>query len=192
MKTILFLAGLLLASPCYAFECPTIQSTTPNVNFTTTDHFKKLAETMDVSCLASYNEISPLSTRFDFVAPGDTAQSWSHMLTVTLIDTEKADAGNALKALSDKFIDRIKELKGKTQILAMTDTQNSSPTQRGIWYTIGYALGEGDTFENSVLILRSVGPRRIAMLQYQQRGEETLATETIKRFMAANGLSLQP
>lgn len=188
MKRFLFLPLLLaLAAPCYAQDCPTIQSTTAQVDFETANHFAQLTKLTGTTCLAYYGEFPPKTKRMDFVAPGDNYQKWGRMLTVTLIDTGSADAADGLKPLTDELTNRLKAIGGTFDIIAQIDTRNASPSQRGIWYGLRYALGAGDTFENSMAVIRTVGPHLVAMLQLQKRGGAPLEPETISSFLGANG-----
>lgn len=188
MKKFFVLILLTFALPQAAWACSTLQTTTAQMDQTLLARFGEFAKALGVACPVFYDQSSDRATRIHYVPEDQTFADWSQMLTVTAIDTGHSDSGSATLPLTNTFLQRIRSLGGKAEVISEIDTHNASSSQHGIWYVIRYSLGEGESAEDSVALIRTLGLRQVATLLFQQR-VTPLLEDSLQTFLQESGVT---
>lgn len=180
-RLILSLVLVLLALPAQA--CPDPQGT--QINQAYVDAFAKLAQKINTPCLVTFNEKNPLETLIEFRPDDEGADDWKTMLSVNLFYIGDDDMGARINEMTANFIKHVEDAGGK--VIPQRTAQNDM----GPMYLMRYHIGEGDTRENAVAILRAVGPDKIALIHWQRRGAD-FDPALITDFAGMNGIKDDP
>lgn len=175
----LIILNFSIVSNGHAASCPPTQA--KNVNQEFVNAFLKLAETMNVGCLATF---SPTEQRIfmEYISADDNINSWKRMLTVTLYDVGQKSAVEAVIPLTSNYLNMVASLKGNPEVIA-----KASDPKFGDLYGFKYGLKNGSEMEYGNGVVRTVGDHLVAIILYQQR--EEIPEPITTKFLRGNGLS---
>lgn len=184
MNRFAFLFSLfLLLFPVSAFAgCPPIEGESPDEAMV--GSFVKLATKMGVGCPISYQTNSENhSITIEYISPSEKTDTWTRMMTATLIETGNKRSAAMTLALTRNFTKTIASAGGNAQIIAQTERKAGRNAQ-GIWYAVKYEAGD----ERSIAVIRTIDERLAAVVQFQQK-KTPLTEETIENFLTSNGMA---
>ncbi len=178
MRLALSLIFLVCALPAWA-ECPPVAG--ENINNDYVQAFIKAAEKVGAPCPVTYQEKSATDIIIEYLPADETVDSWKNMMSVNLQQVDDKGSGAYTEAATTVFVKRIKDASGSVTPVA------TSTNDFGKMYVMRYTVGEGSKKENSLAIVRPVGPDKIAVIHWQKRGSEH-SDKALKLFTRINGI----
>ena len=177
-----FFAALTLASVMTAvaaplWACPAIKG--EDVNDEYVQAFIKAARKVGAPCPATFND-DGVTALIQYLPDGEEVESWKTMMAANIIYLGDKKPADEMRGLADKFLARIKEKDGTAEIAA------THPHEFGTMYLVRYEVGAGDKKENSVVVIRPVGPDKAALIHWEKR-EGSISDEDAKMFGGING-----
>ncbi len=177
---------LLWSLPAWAANgsCVSIQG--ENIKSGLVALFSEMAGKLGLSCPAFFKQTGEDSYLMEYLAPGQTAENWTELLAVALVETGPNGEADVTPNMLRDFVSFVKKGGGKAGVVSKKIAKDGLGRNR-VWFAVAYEMGNPPFREKSVAVIRTVGAKYVANVQYRAR-KKVSSGHDLSHFLRLNGM----